>query len=52
MQIFLIINIYQCFFALNILFDEVDRGLGHKKKKKILLHTIYITFLKKLLQMS
>ena len=34
MQIFLIINIYQRFFALNILFDEVDRGLGHKKKKK------------------
>ena len=34
MQIFLIINIYQCFFALNILFDEVERGLGHEKKKK------------------
>ena len=27
-----IINVYQCLFILNILFDEVDRGLGHEEK--------------------
>ena len=29
---FRIINIYKCFFTLNILFDEVDRGLGYERK--------------------
>ena len=24
-----IVNVYQCFCTINILFDEVDRGLGH-----------------------
>ena len=36
---FRIIKVYQCFFTLNILFDEVGRGLGHEKKN--LLYTIY-----------
>ena len=27
---FRIINVYQCFFTVKILFDEVDRGLGHE----------------------
>ena len=27
-----ITNVYQCLFTLNILFDEVNRGLGHEKK--------------------
>ena len=35
------INVYQCFFTLNILLDKVDRGLGHGKKN-ILIDTIYI----------
>ena len=42
MQYFVIINVYQCFFTLNILFDEVVRGLGHGKNN--LLDTIYIIF--------
>ena len=25
-----IINVYQCLFILNMLFDEVERGLGHE----------------------
>ena len=33
------INTYQCFFTSNILFEEVQRGLG------LLLGTIYIVFL-------
>ena len=28
---FKIIDGYLCFFTLNILFDEVERGLGHEK---------------------
>ena len=28
---FRIINVYQCFFILNISFDEVDSGLGLEK---------------------
>ena len=28
---FRIINVYQCFFALHILFNEVDRPFRHKK---------------------
>ena len=35
---FRINNVYQSFFTLNILFDEVDRGLGHEKN--IFLDTI------------
>ena len=35
---FRISNVYQSFFTLNILFDEVDRGLGHEKN--IFLDTI------------
>ena len=27
-----IITVYQCFFSLNILFNEVDKGLGHENK--------------------
>ena len=27
-----IITVYQCFFSLNILFNEVDKGLGHETK--------------------
>ena len=27
-----IITVDQCFFSLNILFDEVDKGLGHENK--------------------
>ena len=37
-----LINAYQCFFMLNILFDEVDRRLGHQKK--YLFDTIFIIF--------
>ena len=33
---FRIINVYQCFVTLNILFDEVNRELGHEKKTFIL----------------
>ena len=44
---FRFINVYQCFFALNSLFDEVDRGPGHERKN-ILLDTIYIFSLKML----
>ena len=42
---FRIINVYQCFFTLDILFDRVNRGLGNEK---ILLDKIYIIFWKKL----
>ena len=38
---FRIINVYKCFLTLNILLDEVNRGLGHEKK---LLDTVYIVF--------
>ena len=41
---FRIINAYQCFF-LNILFDEVDRALGHERKHFVRYH-IYRFFLK------
>ena len=40
---FQIINFCQCLFTLTILFDQVDRWLGHKNRKKILLGTIYIS---------
>ena len=39
------------FFTLNILFDEVDKGLRHEKKQTWLF-TIYIVFFLKLLQMT
>ena len=32
-EFFGIVNVYQCFFISNTLFDEVDRELGHEKKK-------------------
>ena len=35
------INVYQCLFTLNILFDEVDRGLGHEKKKNSVRYHLY-----------
>ena len=41
-KIKLIFQAYQCFFTVNILFDEVDRGLEHEKK--FLLDIIYIMF--------
>ena len=44
---FIIISVYQCFFNLNLLFDEVGSEFGHEKKKTILFDTIYIIFLKK-----
>ena len=37
------VNVYQYFFTLNILFDEVDWGLG-SGKKNVLLDTICIVF--------
>ena len=37
-----IINIYQCFVTLNILFDEVDKGLWPEKKP----HFVILFFLK------
>ena len=41
---FRIIHVYQCFITLSILFDEVDSGLKHWKKKRKLLDTMYIVF--------
>ena len=38
---FRIINVYQCLFNLNILSDEVNRGLEHEKK---LLDTVHISY--------
>ena len=38
------VNVYQYFFTLSILFDEVDWGLGSGKKKNVLLDTICIVF--------
>ena len=40
---FRIFNVYQCFFILNILFDEVNKGLRHEKKL-ILLGIIFNVF--------
>ena len=34
-------NVYQSFFTLNILFNDLDRGLGHVKK---ILDTTSIVF--------
>ena len=45
-EFFGIVNVYQCFFISNTLFDEVDRELGHEKKKVKLLDRIYIVFKK------
>ena len=45
---FRIINDNQCFFTLNLLFNEVDRGLGHEKKSlSDTIDTICIAFFKK-----
>ena len=43
---FRVLYVYQCFITLRILFDEVDRGLGHenKTKQKKLLGTVDIAF--------
>ena len=47
---FRIINVYQCFFALHIVFNEVDRRFRHKKN--ILLGNMYMVFFKKMLRMT
>ena len=39
------VNVYWCFLTLNILFDEVDRGLRHEKEKFIWYH-LYCFFFK------
>ena len=35
---FRIVNVNQCFFTLNILCNEVDKGLGHEKKHFVRYH--------------
>ena len=42
---FRIANVYQCFFALNILFDEVDSELEHEKTNFVS-YQLYHFFLK------
>ena len=39
-DIFRIINVYQCLFNLHILSDEVNRGLKHEKK--IVRHRLHL----------
>ena len=42
---FRIKNVHYCFLILNVLFNEVDRGIGHEKKKHLYpIDTIYIIF--------
>ena len=43
---FRVLNVYQCFFTLNTLFNEVDRRLGHGKKHFVRCH-LYRVFFKK-----
>ena len=42
---FRIANVYQCFFTLNILFDEVDSELEHEKTRFVS-YQLYHFFLK------
>ena len=38
------VNVYQYFFTLSILFDEVDWGLGSGKKKRFVRYYLYRFF--------